>query len=866
MARLQTTGFEAKDFSGCIEDAPLYTSSTVPSFTNGSGTGGAHANETSIVHTAGASNGVSRKYTTGGSGGHANTIFQNVGTLSAAQTRYYRAYLYFANIPTTAGAVVRVNAATSASSIEARLTSGGKLQLWCNNSQSGSDSSATITTGQWYRVEIKCVYSSTQITAAELQLDGVSVATASSLTISSSNQWYVGWIDDGMGNSIVCYADDIAVNDDGGSAQNSWPGAGNVVLLLPISDNSAGSWKAGSGASASSNGALYDAINNTPPTGIASPDGVTNCISNAVSGATNPNGDFNMTSYTTAGIGASDTINCLTMVITHGEDGSTGVKTGTFTVLSNPAQGGTDTVGWGNSSQFGSTTSGAVGTYPTTTWITIRGTTIYAPSVTLGTSPVCRITKTDTGTRAADVCFMGLWVDYTPGVSSFSGDAAVALSPLASSESGTLEFTGTGSNAESPLASSASGFAGFLSGDIGAALSPLASSASGKESFDATGSAALSPLGNSASASLTFAATASSALSALASSVAGTEDFTATASEALSPLASSASGAEAFSSTGSAALSPLASSVSGKEEFAATAGLALSTLTNSASGTLDFSATATEALSPLAVSSSGAEEFSATASAALSPLAASASGTTEISGFAGSADLALSPLASSASGDELFMATSSTAVSSLTTSASGAEQFSATATAALSPFASSASATLDFTVTGSVALSPLGSSLSGTEAFTATASAALSSLAESSSGFEEFIGSGSTALSPLASSATGVADVGPIDGTIQAAIRSLAVSAVGTYSGPVVPTIVVPGAALELVVGAEAIDLSHSAPATLLATFAQPTLLTVQRPKAETDVKAIAACMFYEGERITIDRTWYGPASDLTVK
>jgi hypothetical protein len=39
-----------------------------------------------------------------------------------------------------------------------------------------------------------------------------------------------------------------------------------------------------------------------------------------------------------------------------------------------------------------------------------------APTVTLGTAPVMRITNSTASTRIADVCFMGIYVDYTAAV------------------------------------------------------------------------------------------------------------------------------------------------------------------------------------------------------------------------------------------------------------------------------------------------------------------------------------------------------------------------------------------------------------------------------------------------------------------
>jgi hypothetical protein len=93
---------------------------------------------------------------------------------------------------------------------------------------------------------------------------------------------------------------------------------------------------------------------------------------------------------------------------------STSAKVGQVGVVSNPAIAVINLTA--NSGQFWSGT--AAGTYPTG-WKWSHGTVTYAPSVTLGTAPVMRVTQVTSSTRIAMACFMGIYVDYTPAVSSF---------------------------------------------------------------------------------------------------------------------------------------------------------------------------------------------------------------------------------------------------------------------------------------------------------------------------------------------------------------------------------------------------------------------------------------------------------------
>jgi len=403
VARLVTSGFETRDLGGNLAGVEIPAPLSATTGYTGSITASTATFDTATVRSGGA-NGVSLKCNTGA--GAVNAFGQWTIPPPVSVTIFIRAYMYFSNLPTTTGPVIHVSNGV----VDARLTSGGKLQLFFNGSQVGSDSAATITTGQWYRIEVSATWNgSAQITASELRLDGTTVASNSGQAQAASGNIATNIGFEGtMGSNIVCYVDDVAINDSSGANQNSFPGEGNVVLLLPTSDNSRGSWTGGAGGTTN----LFDAINNTPPIGTASETNLTQ-IENTVSGATTPNGDFNMTTYAAAGIGASDVINCLTMIIAHGEDVATGTKTGTFKIVSNPDSGTADNIGQGNTQQFGPSAGGALGTYPTG-WVAQMGAPVYNPSVTVGTAPVARITKTDTGTRVASACFMGIYVDYTP--------------------------------------------------------------------------------------------------------------------------------------------------------------------------------------------------------------------------------------------------------------------------------------------------------------------------------------------------------------------------------------------------------------------------------------------------------------------
>jgi hypothetical protein len=334
-------------------------------------------------------------------------------TAVVSATMYVRAYIRFTALP---GSTVKVLAAlglASANAMSIKVTSAGVTQFFDDTAgtQVGSDG-PTVTTGTWYRFEISLTSNaSSQWTSGEGRIDGVTIASGSIATPpSAAFRHRVGWVD-APGASKVLNIDDIAVNDATGSVNNTWNGAGGSVLLLPISDAQDGSWTGGAGGTGID---LSLAVKSLLPVGVASASATnTSQIESADSSGNNTTDEYraNLTTYTTAGVGASDTINSLIPIIVHGEDVTTNTKTGSFGLQANPAAAG----GGAETTFTYGADAGAVGTYPSF-WTITRSTITEAPSVTLGSSPVLAVRKTDAGTRVASVCFMGVYMDYTPAV------------------------------------------------------------------------------------------------------------------------------------------------------------------------------------------------------------------------------------------------------------------------------------------------------------------------------------------------------------------------------------------------------------------------------------------------------------------
>lgn len=334
------------------------------------------------------------------SGAGVETDTTHTVTTVLGRTYYLRAYLNFPALPAADLSVMILAVGTGTVGATVVLTTGGNLQLWAGGSQQGSNSTALLT-NTWYRVGLSLNIGTGTVDSCELMLDGVSVASASGLALSDAaiTNFRLGAGVTGLtAAGFTLYVDDVALNDDQGATQNSWPGEGKIVALRPTSDNAVGTgWIDGDGA-----GTLFGSVDNSPPAGIGTAADGTQ-IKN-ITNTTTGNYDANMTTYTAAGLASGDTITLVQALCDHAEGAATNTKLGALQIVSNPAQAVEDGFTFGDD-------SGADGTWPTN-WRTRWGTAQYAPSVTLGTAPVARVGKRDASTREVCVDAMAIYVDY----------------------------------------------------------------------------------------------------------------------------------------------------------------------------------------------------------------------------------------------------------------------------------------------------------------------------------------------------------------------------------------------------------------------------------------------------------------------
>lgn len=212
----------------------------------------------------------------------------------AATRMYMRAYVRIATMPTADTMIISWTDGTPFG-YGIKLLTTGKLSIsGTNGVLFTSPSTLTLTTGQWYRIELDMDDNNDIATA---YVDGVQVLQLTGADVFGGHLARFGPQDS---TSCDLYLDDLAVNDTSGSTQTALPGAGSIVHLNP---NAAGD----NNGFATAVGGTAGASNNFTRVSETTPDDATSYNQSTATGTTTID-DFNVTNASAAGIGASDTI------------------------------------------------------------------------------------------------------------------------------------------------------------------------------------------------------------------------------------------------------------------------------------------------------------------------------------------------------------------------------------------------------------------------------------------------------------------------------------------------------------------------------------------------------------------------------
>lgn len=283
MARLWSSGFELNSTTSGVE-ASVFSAITVSTTLARSGNYGIEQASDNATH----------------------FVDYQFSSATAKGPFYGRAYYHFiANGSGTTQIMTFDNSATPTTDVVSiEINSNGTLQLRDEDGAIGSPSAA-ISTGTWFYLELMidttAAAGSHVVTA---RLNGATFATSSTRNLSVDvNHFYVG--SDIDSNTIATsggyYIDDVAINDATGSFQNSWPGEGEIIHLLPDGAGDAANWT----------GAFTDVDEVTPDDATTVIESTTLDQVEEVTLAATP-----------AALASDDTINCVQVGVRFRADGA----------------------------------------------------------------------------------------------------------------------------------------------------------------------------------------------------------------------------------------------------------------------------------------------------------------------------------------------------------------------------------------------------------------------------------------------------------------------------------------------------------------------------------------------------------------
>lgn len=311
---------------------------------------------------------------------------------------WVRAYVYFEAWPAENQDIIAAGAGASilTTTIGVKVTPTGMLQ------RGGSVNVQQLALNTWYRVEMSCVKVTSPANQwqGEVRVDGGAPVTLTNASFASAfDSWHVGLMNASAGAAEAMFADDLAVNDDTGSDQNSYPGEGRVLAALPLADSAVGSdWKRADGT-ALAGGDGVAVLDNAPPTGKATPTNADQ-IKDIVAATASPaaDADFAMQSYDEVGVPAGSPI---ALVQAQEWAAASVALDQLLQTLSNPAGAGITFTNPGASPS----------TWPSG-WNRVAEAPVYAPAVTRATRPVVRFGKRTSTVSPLWACSLALLVEY----------------------------------------------------------------------------------------------------------------------------------------------------------------------------------------------------------------------------------------------------------------------------------------------------------------------------------------------------------------------------------------------------------------------------------------------------------------------
>ena len=277
-------------------------------------------------------------------------------------------------------------------------------------------SGGLVALNTWHRVEMRVLVNTAANDECEVRLDGVTVLATELGEWSTTNLAQVDFGNHHSGNATMWF-DDLGLNDNQGANQNSWPGAGAVYKLVPVSDpgTSSANWTKPGAATTN----RHTSVDNVPPVYLADSTAAGDAEKMLRNAPSLANSALLLVTgtYTAAGIPAGDTIALVQAIALTGTNNATATA-GDLGVSANPV------VAQAAFASYGT----IVASSDPTRWPRKEGTVSYLPSVTRGTGATIQVRKVTAATRVAMVNSVALLVEATPASTAWNpGTRADAL-------------------------------------------------------------------------------------------------------------------------------------------------------------------------------------------------------------------------------------------------------------------------------------------------------------------------------------------------------------------------------------------------------------------------------------------------------
>lgn len=174
---------------------------------------------------------------------------------------YARGFFYVSALDDAMGNLIALGAVTV---VGAKVYADGSVAVLNGATELFRSAAGLVSAGAYFMLELALSVGSGATDYIECRVGGSSIYSTSTASVTDSAPTLARFGPAGATSSTVDF-DDLAVNDNQGSSQTSWPGNGKVVVLDPVSDSARGAnWLAGAGATTN----LWDAVDNTPPVGV----------------------------------------------------------------------------------------------------------------------------------------------------------------------------------------------------------------------------------------------------------------------------------------------------------------------------------------------------------------------------------------------------------------------------------------------------------------------------------------------------------------------------------------------------------------------------------------------------------------------